>query len=275
MDYDKYELLNVTRRAGVAEVAIDHPPLNLIDRPLFRELRHVVRDLADDDETLVIVLSSAVRGFFLAHFDVTMMKDFPVGEPPPTELNGWHRMCETLRTMPKITIAVIEGRAGGGGSELALACDMRFAALETAIFNQPETALGLAALGGATQRLTRLAGRARALEVLLSCEDFSAELAERYNWVNRALPTERLGSFVDSLAHRIARFPSDAIVRTKQAVLRAEGDVGTSLLADVVDEASFRSTPNQVRQIERFIAAGGQTVAGEHRLGKLVSELHD
>ncbi|MBV8947716.1 MAG: enoyl-CoA hydratase/isomerase family protein [Solirubrobacterales bacterium] len=273
MAYDEYELLHVRRHAGVAEVIIDHPPVNLIDRPLFRELRHVVREVAADDQIIVVVLSSAVEGFFLAHFDVTMMKDFPVGEPPPTELNGWHRMCETLRTMPKASIALVEGRAGGGGSEIALACDMRFAALETAVFNQPETALGLAALGGGTQRLTRLAGRARALEALLGCNDFSAELAESYNWVNRALPRAQLRSFVDSLAKRIAGFPPDAIVRTKQAVLRAEGDVTSALLADVVDEASFRNTPNQINRIERFVTAGGQTVAGEARLGRLVGEL--
>ena len=208
MAYDDYNLLRVERDAGVAEVVITHPPLNLIDRPLFRELRHVVRELAADDEALVVLFSSGVEGFFLAHFDVTMMKDFPVDEPRPTELNGWHRMCETLRTMPKVSIALVEGRAGGGGSEIALACDMRFAALETAIFNQPETALGLAALGGATQRLTRLAGRGRALEALLGCADFPAELAERYNWINRALPQEELGGFVRGLAKSNRQLPS-------------------------------------------------------------------
>jgi enoyl-CoA hydratase/carnithine racemase len=263
----------VTRAAGIARVEIDHPPINLIDRPLFRELRHVTRELAADSSIIVVVIASAVPGFFLAHFDVTMMKDFRTNEPPPTELNGWHTMCETLRTMPKVVIGMIEGRAGGGGSEIALAFDMRFAARETAVFNQPEVALGLAPLGGGTQRLTRYAGRARALEALLGCEDFSADLAEQYNWINRALPAGELRPFVDRLATRIAQSPWDAVVKTKQAVLRAEGELATALLADVVDEATFRNTPAQIERIARFMAAGGQTAEGESRLGELAGEL--
>jgi enoyl-CoA hydratase/carnithine racemase len=275
MPYDSYELLRVTSERGIARVEIDHPPLNLLDKPLFREMRHVARELAADPETIVAVFSSAVDGFFLTHVDVTMMKDFPVGEPPPTEFNGWHRMCETLRTMPKVAIAAIEGRVSGGASEILLAFDMRFAARETAIFNQPEVALGLAPLGGATQRLTRFAGRSRALEALLGCDDFAAELAERYNWINRALPAADLMAFVDRLATRIAGFPWDAVVKTKEAVLRAEGDVAAALMDDVVAEAAFRGTRTQVERIARFMAAGGQTVAGESRLGDLADELGD
>ncbi len=273
MSYTDYELLRVTSDGGTVRIEIDHPPINLIDRPLFRELRHVTRELAADDDSIVAVFSSAVSGFFLAHFDVTMMKDFPVGEPPPTELNSWHTMCETLRTMPKVTIAAVEGRAGGGGSEILLACDMRFAARETAVFNQPEVALGLAPLGGATQRLTRLAGRSRALEALLGCEDYDAELAERYNWINRALPGAELRAFVDRLARRIAGSPWNAVVKTKEAVLRAEGDIAESLLEDVVAEAGFRRTPEQFERIERFLAAGGQTEEEEARLGDLAGRL--
>jgi enoyl-CoA hydratase/carnithine racemase len=273
MTYTDYELLRITSESGIVRIEIDHPPLNLIDRPLFRELRHVTRELAADDDAIVAVFSSAVPGFFLAHFDVTMMKDFPVGEPPPTELNSWHAMCESLRTMPKVTIAVVDGRAGGGGSEILLACDMRFAAAETAVFSQPEVALGLAPLGGGTQRLTRLAGRSRALEVLLGCEDFDARLAEQYNWINRALPATELRPFVDRLARRIAGSPWSAVVKTKEAVLRAEGDLAAALLEDVVAEAGFRRTPEQFDRIERFLAAGGQTAEGEARLGELAGAL--
>jgi enoyl-CoA hydratase/carnithine racemase len=271
--YGDYELLRVSTGDGIARVEIDHPPINLIDRALFRELRRVTRELAADPHTIVAVFSSAVPGFFLAHFDVTMMKDFPVGGPPPTELNSWHTMCETLRTMPKVTVAAVEGRAGGGGSEILLAFDMRFAARETAIFNQPEVALGLAPLGGGTQRLPRLAGRSRALEALLGCDDFDAELAERYNWINRALPALELREFVDRLAARIAGSPWNAVVKTKEAVLRAEGDVAAALLDDVVAEAAFRKTPEQFDRIERFLASGGQTPEGESRLGELAGEL--
>jgi len=275
MAYEGYELLHVTNENGLTRVVIDHPPINLLDRALFREMRHITREIALDPNTLVALFSSAVSGFFLAHVDVTMMKDFPVGEPPATALNSWHTMCETLRTMPKVTMAMIEGRAGGGGSEILLAFDMRFAALETAVFNQPEVALGLVPLGGGTQRLTRYAGRSRALEALLGCEDFDASLAERYNWINRAIPAEELHPFVERLASKIARSPRFSVIAAKDAVLRAEGDVAGSLLDDVIAEASLRGLPETFEKIDRFIALGGQTFEGESRLGELVGELSE
>src|SRR5208337_3726990 len=116
------------------------------------------------------------------------------------------------------TIAKIEGRCRGGGSEIALAVDMCFAAVGKAIFGHPEVAVGLVPGGGATQRLPRLIGRGRALEVLLCCNDLSAELAERYGYINRALPADELTPFVEKLAHRIASFPAHAIAHAKAAV---------------------------------------------------------
>src|SRR6202012_6228462 len=108
------------------------------------------------------------------------------------------------RNMPKVTIAKVEGRARGGGSEIALTMDLSFAAIGQAIFSQPEVAGGLVPGGGSTQRLPRLVGRGRALEVLLGCNDFSAELAELYGYINRALPAEEMTPFVKRLAYRIA-----------------------------------------------------------------------
>jgi enoyl-CoA hydratase/carnithine racemase len=106
----------------------------------------------------------------------------------------------------------------GAGSEFVLACHMRFAARETTIFGQPEPGLGVIPGGGGVQHLARLMGRARALEVLLSADDYDAELAERYGWINRALPASALGGFVRSLAHRIAGFPAAAHAVVKDRV---------------------------------------------------------
>lgn len=255
---------------GVAEVVFHHPPVNLLDRELFRALRHVVRDLEADDDVRVIVFSSAVEGFFLAHFDVEMIRDFPQRIPRPTTLNSWHVLCEAVRTMPKVTIALLDGRAGGAGAEFALACDMRFAAQETTVLCQPETGLGLSALGGGTRHLPRVAGRSRALEILLGAEDFDARLAERYGWVNRALPQAELAGFVARLARRIASFPPEAVAATKQAVLRTEPDVHAGLLQDQIAEAEFRPQPCRTERIERFLARGGQTPEAERRLGALL-----
>ena len=273
MPYDEYELLKVFSADRITRVEIDHPPINLLDRALFREMRHVVRELATDPETRVVIFTSAVEGFFLAHVDLEMIKGFPTGGPPQIGFNSWHTMNETFRTMPKVTIAAIEGRAGGGGSEISLSFDMRFAALETAVFNQPEVALGLVPLGGGTQHLTRMAGRSRALEIVLGCDDFDAALAERYNWINRALPADELRPFVDRLATRIARAPVFSVAAAKAAVLRAEGNVAGSLLEDVTAEASLRGIPETLELVDRFLAAGGQTPSGESRLGGLIADV--
>src|SRR5262249_27193025 len=117
-----------------------------------------------------------------------------------------------------VTIAQIEGRVRGAGSEFILACDMRFAARESAVFGQPERGFGLIPGAGGIQHLSRQMGRARALEVMLSADDYDAELAERYGWINRALPASTIGEFVRSLAHRIARFPPAGQIVLKDRV---------------------------------------------------------
>src|SRR4029077_6198884 len=120
------------------------------------------------------------------------------------------------------TIGKIEGRARGGGSEFLLSLDMRFAALGRATLGQPEVALGIIPGGSGTQRLPRLVGRGRALEIVLGCDDFPADMAERYGWGNRALPPARLGPFIERPARRIAGFPAEAIALAKSAVAAAE-----------------------------------------------------
>ncbi|MDO9286482.1 MAG: enoyl-CoA hydratase/isomerase family protein, partial [Aquabacterium sp.] len=213
-----------------------------------------------------------------AHFDVGLILRFPADAPvagaEPAPLSPFHRMCEALRTMPKTTIAVIEGRAGGGGSEIALSCDMRFALRGRAVFNQPEVALGILPGGSGTVRLSRLLGRGRALEVVLGCDDVSAELAEAWGWVNRALPADALWPHVDRLAARIASFPPHAVAAAKASVLRAEKDVVADLQAEA---AAFQGTLGDAgtrAAMQRFLASGGQTPAGELRLGALAAELH-
>ncbi|HKA03746.1 MAG TPA: enoyl-CoA hydratase/isomerase family protein [Acidimicrobiales bacterium] len=273
MGYEGYEKLRVTVEDGVATVTIDNPPINLFDLALYLEMQRLAPQLRDDPDARVVVLRSATPGFFIAHFDVGLILRIPTDLPEPTELNDFHAMCETFRTMPKATIAVVEGRAGGGGSELALSCDMRFAARDTAIFNQPEVALGIIPGGSGTQRLARLVGRSRALEIILSCDDVDAELAEQWGWVNRALSADELWPFVDRLAARMATFPSHAVAEAKASVLRAEKEVGADLLAE---GAAFNRTlgrPGTRARMERFLASGGQTVAGEQRVGELVGDL--
>jgi enoyl-CoA hydratase/carnithine racemase len=271
--YEGYEKLRVRVEGGVAMVTIDSPPINLLDRALYFDMQRLAAELSGDPDVRVVVLRSSTPGFFIAHFDVGLILRIPTDLPEPTELNEFHTMCETFRTMPKATVAVVEGRAGGGGSELALSCDMRFAARETAIFNQPEVALGIIPGGSGTQRLARLVGRSRALEIVLSCDDVDAELAERWGWVNRALPAGELWTFVDRLVARIASFPPHAVAEAKASVLRAEKEVIADLLAEGAAFSRTLGGPGTRDSMERFLASGGQTVEGERRLGELVAHL--
>jgi len=260
--------------AGVAVVTIDHPPINLITLDVFIDLARAIERLAGDDDVRALVLRSADPDWFIAHFDVEAILSFPTDQPQPTELNGFHAMCEQLRTMPKPTIAQIAGRVGGGGSEVALSCDMRFATSD-ALFSQPEVALGILPGGSGTVRLPRLIGRSRALEVILGCDDVDAATAERWGWINRVIPDDDITTFVDRLAGRIASFPAHAVGAAKASVVRSEIDVVDQLLGE---GAAFNATlaePSAQSAMRRFLDLGGQTPEGERRLGDLAGELGD
>lgn len=262
-------------RRGVVTITFDHPPVNLITVPMFLGLAATIEDLAADVTVRAVVLRSAVTGWFLAHFDVAAILGFPTEPgPPSTELNAYHRMCESLRTMDAVTIAVIEGRVGGGGSELALSCDMRFAS-PAAILNQPEVALGILPGGSGTVRLPRLVGRSRALEAILGCDDVDAVTAERWGWVNRVLSEEMLWPFVDRLVSRIAGYPRHAVAAAKTAVVRAETAVVEQLLAEGDAFSRTLADPATRTAMARFLERGGQTPEGERRLGDLAGELGD
>lgn len=257
---------------GVATVTIDHPPINLVTMEVFLELAVEIERLASDRSVRAVVFRSANPEWFLAHFDVEAIQQFPREQPVPTEIGPYDVMCETLRTMPKPTVAVIEGRVGGGGSELALACDMRFATPE-AIFSQPEVSIGIVPGAGGTVRLPRLIGRSRALEVVLGCDDIDAATAERWGWVNRVLPRDGIDAFVDRLVGRIASFPAHAIAAAKASVVRAEIGVEDDLLAETVAFNATLASDETHDRLQRFLDAGGQTPDGERRLGQLAAEL--
>ena len=261
-----------TDERGVATLTVDHPPINLITFEVFFELGAAIEQVASDDSIRAVVIRSANPEWFLAHFDVEAIQQFPRVQPEPTEIGPYDVMCETLRTMPKPTIAVIAGRVGGGGSELALACDMRFATPE-AIFNQPEVAFGILPGAGGTVRLPRLIGRSRALEVVLGCDDIDAATAERWGWVNRVMPADEIDAFVDRLAGRIAGFAPHAVAAAKASVVRAEIGVESDLLAETVAFNATLASDDTQDRMQRFLDAGGQTPEGERRLGELAGEL--
>jgi enoyl-CoA hydratase/carnithine racemase len=258
--------------AGVAVVTIDNPPINLMTIEVFVELAGAVDRLAGDDDVRAVVLRSADPEWFIAHFDVEAILGFPTDQPPPTRLNGFHVMCEQLRTMAKPTIAQIAGRVGGGGSEIALSCDMRFVTPDT-VLSQPEVALGIIPGGSGTVRLPRLIGRGRALEVILGCDDVDAATAERWGWVNRVVPAAEITEFVDRLAARIAAFPAHAVAAAKASVVGADIDIEAQLLSEGAAFDATLADPVTQGAMRRFLEIGGQTPEGERRLGALAADV--
>jgi enoyl-CoA hydratase/carnithine racemase len=277
MNYD-YPHLTVTVRDGVATVLIDNPPINLMTSGLFRSLAKVSVDLSNDDDVRVVVLRSANPEFFIAHFDVAAILEFPTDGEAVEEpaLGGFDRMCEAYRTMDKVTIAELRGRVGGGGAELSSACDMRFGDFETFQWNQMEVPLGILPGGGGTQRIPRLIGIGRAMEVVLGADDVDADTAERWGFLNRAMSGDSLSAYVDALAKRIASFPPAAVRGAKRAVnasversldegLKYESYLFQVLLRDADAQPSMR----------QYLDVGGQTRDVELRIGSVMGELFD
>jgi enoyl-CoA hydratase/carnithine racemase len=204
----------------VLGVVIDAPPMNLIGPELVRDLVALISSLESDWNARVVVLESTDPDYFVPHVDLTKVAEYTAeaakaGGPDDASLGMlWRKLSE----VPAVTIAKIRGRARGAGSELALACDMRFAARENAVFGQIEVGFGAPPGAGGVQHLARLLGRGRAMEAILGAADFDAEVAERYGWINRALPDAELDAFVAQLARRIASFPADGVRSAKRVL---------------------------------------------------------
>ena len=270
-----FETLRVRQEGAVLFADISAPPMNLLGTELVRDLVSLIQRAEADTALQVLVFASADPDYFISHVDVTRISEY---REQAAKLTGEASLGLLFRYLSRsrlVTIAQIEGRVRGAGSEFVLACDMRFAARESAIFSQPEQGFGLIPGAGGIQHLTRLMGRARALEVMLSADDFDAALAERYGWINRALPAASVGEFVRSLAHRIAEFPA----------------AGRTALKDRVDAISLAQTDDFRRDSDLFLerardpetqrrtglamSRGFQTHDGEMALPKMVGDLAD
>ncbi|MCZ1005488.1 enoyl-CoA hydratase/isomerase family protein [Streptomyces lydicus] len=210
-----------TRLDGNVLFATFHaPPINLIGPEVVRDLVGLLKELSQPATARVVVFDSADPDFFFPHVDLTKVPEYTAeaakaGGPGDASLGMLFRR---LSEIPAVTIAKLRGRARGAGSEFLLACDMRFASRENAVLGQPEVGIGTPPGAGAIQHLTRLLGRGRALEAVLTSADFDAALAERYGWINRAVPDAELDAFVAGLAARMGNFPRDGLIAAKAAV---------------------------------------------------------
>ena len=256
-------------------VTFDHPPLNIFGPETIPQLQAIIESLERDRDLKVVVFDSAVEGFFLTHYNfLAKLEDSTSLPPGATGLQALPDMLARLSRAPVASIASIRGRATGVGSELALACDMRFASREKAILSQWEVGAGLVPGGGPMARLPRLIGRGRALEVLLSADDIGGDLAERYGYVNRSLPDAELDGFVDALARRIASFDKQAIAATKHLVdiasLPADADIAPEWDAFL---ASVQRPSAQARLKALMEQGFHQPGDVEARLGHYVGQL--
>ena len=275
MTYD-FATIKTRLDAGVLFAAFDCPPINLIGPELVRDLIALLDALEHDAEVNVVVFSSKDKEFFLPHVDIAHVQEYTketagISGSVSGSLGGLFRRISEMR---QIAIAQIEGIARGAGSEFALACDMRFASKETAVFGQIEAGFGAVPGAGAIQHLTRLLGRGRAMEVILSSYDYDAELAERYGWINRAMPTNELEPFVRALAYRIAAFPPTGLVANKRRI----NDVSLAPLADIrTDAALFQQTIREPRALARTkeLLDGGMQTRGplEREFGLAIGRL--
>ena len=204
-------------------ITFSNPPINMFVPTTIVELGGVMTDLEADPSVKVVVFQSANPDFFIAHLDVSKAAE------RPGVLGLWRDFVLRLSSTPVVSIAKIRGRTRGIGNEFVLACDMRFASRQGALFGNPEIGVGLVPGGGALEWLPRLVGRSRALEIVLSGDDFDADIAERYGWVNRTLDDDDLDSFVDTLVRRLASFDREALAAAKAQVNRFGTPTATEL----------------------------------------------
>src|SRR6266851_8393166 len=256
-------------------VTLNHPPLNVFGPESIPQLNEIVTALETDKEVKVVVFDSAVEGFFLTHYDfLAKIEDTTSLPPGPTGLQPLPDMLVRLSRAPVVSIASIRGRATGVGSELSLACDMRFASRDRAILSQWEVGAGLVPGGGPMARLPRLIGRGRALEVLLGADDIGGDLAELWGYVNRSLPDEELDDFVDNLARRIASFDKQALAATKHLVDVASLPPDSEIVLEWRALLDALGRPAAQKRLQQLMDRGFHRPGDvENRLGYYVGQL--
>jgi len=245
-------------KPGYWRVTFSNPPINAIDDRTYDEFYDLVLEIEADPGLKVVTFESANPDFFIAHYSTAEPRS-RFGIPP------WIDAATRLAQSSIISIALIRGRVRGGGSEFTLACDMRFASRERAIFGQPEVGTGLIPGGGALQRLPLLVGRSRALEVVLGADDYDADTAERYGWINRAIPEAELDAFVANYVRRILSFDKHALSTCKATINQFGLPDKTQL--QITQDAFFKmfALPGAIERMPKLRAQGIGT-AGEFEL---------
>src|SRR6476620_8917061 len=254
---------------GYWRVTLKHPPINTVDDLMYDEVFDLVQAIELEPGLKVVTFESANPDYFLAHYGVGESQS-RFGAP------RWRDAAIQLAHSSVLSVAVIRGRARGGGSEFALGCDVRFASRERAMFGQPEVGFGLIPGGGATERLPLLVGRSRAIEIVLGADDFDADAAERYGWINRAIPEVELDDFVNGCARRVLSFGGDALATAKQRLNQAFLPDPAQLQATGVAFVETLRSPQAVELMAKGRERGLNTASGfELDLGRAIADLSE
>ena len=258
------------------KVVFDNPPFNVLDAGIFEGLQDLLTHMDASPNLRVIVFESANPDFYLSHFDLAGDIRSLFNSVGPSGLPLLIDTFVRLSKSPVVSIAKIRGRALGASSEFVLACDMRFASRENTFLGQPEVGVGLHPGGGGAERLPPLVGRGRALEIILSGNYFDGDTAERYGYINRALPDAELDRFVDSLACRIASFDRRAIAAAKNLVNQVSLPSADSLLDALKSFETALTWPEAQQRIQAVLKRGLQRDTDfEHRWPALLDTLLD
>ncbi|MEM9478758.1 MAG: enoyl-CoA hydratase/isomerase family protein [Verrucomicrobiota bacterium] len=220
MKYEGYTTFTAKQNEGILTVTFNFPPVNVQGQEMLADLNSLAMRLERDRETKVVVFQSAHPEIWVCHYDTNLLKDMSTEavSRDDAELLDLQSVCERISKVPQATIAKLEGFARGGGHELALALDMRFAARGKFRFMQMEVGMGILPCGGGASRMARQVGLGKALEIILSARDYDADEAAAFGTVNKVLEPDEIGPYVDALAKRIASFPAESINACKRTV---------------------------------------------------------
>src|SRR3989441_9254316 len=248
----------IEETAAYWRILFENPPFNIVDATIFEGLQGLLARMGASPSLRVVVFESANPEFYLAHFDLTGKTGNITTAVGPSGLPILIDTFVRLTQSPVVSIAKIRGCARGVSSEFVLACDMRFASRENTRLGHPEVGVGLHPGGGGTERLPDLVGRGRALEIVLGANDFDGDTAERYGYVNRALPEAELDSFVDALARRIASFDRRAIAAAKHLVNQVSLPSADRLLDALNSFQTALTWPEAQQRIQTLLERGLQ-----------------
>lgn len=279
MKYKNFQTFKAEQREGILTVTFDFGSVNVQGQEMLADLNSLAMRLERDKNTKVVVFQSANPEIWVCHYDTELLKDMSTVAVARSDVQllDLQEVCERISKVPQATIAKLEGFARGGGHELALALDMRFAARGKFKFMQMEVGMGILPCGGGASRMARQAGLGRALEIILSARDFDADEAEAYGTINKAFEPEEIDEYVDNLAKRISKFPAESINACKQAVYESiDKPIDEALKAEAY--WLYQAT-SKTPAIKRFAAADEQglehDIENQRKWNELVMNVQD